>query len=178
MTRDQLEHLIRAAAVIADDDTIVVVGSQAVLGQFPDAPEPMRVSMEADLFPRHHPERADLIEGSIGELSPFHQTFGYYAHGVSEETATLPPGWKERLVVVRNENTRGAKGLCLEIHDLLISKLVAGRDKDFDYVKSAAKNRMADPKELLLRLAIVEIHPAIRERARGVIERAFREGSV
>ena len=71
MTRDQLEHLIRAAAVIADDDTIVVIGSQAVLGQFPDAPEPMRISEEADLFPLHHPERADLIEGSIGELSPF-----------------------------------------------------------------------------------------------------------
>ena len=70
MTRDQLEHLIGAAAVIADDDTIVVIGSQAVLGQFPDAPEPMRVSEEADLYPLHHPERADLIEGSIGELSP------------------------------------------------------------------------------------------------------------
>ncbi len=69
MTRDQLEHLIRAAAVIADDDTIVVIGSQAVLGQFPDAPEPMRVSEEAVLFPLHHPERADLIEGADpGEL--------------------------------------------------------------------------------------------------------------
>jgi hypothetical protein len=96
MTRDQLEHLIGAAAVIADDDTIVVIGSQAVLGQFPDAPEPMRVSEEADLFPLHHPERADLIEGSIGELSPFHQTFGYYAQGVAEETAILPEGWKDR----------------------------------------------------------------------------------
>jgi len=109
MTRDQLEHLIRAAAVIADDDAIVIIGSQAILGQFPVAPEPMRASMEADLFPLHHPERADLIEGSIGELSPFHQTFGYYAQGVSEETAVLPLGWKERLVVVRNENTRGAR---------------------------------------------------------------------
>ena len=35
MTRKQLEHLIRAAAVIADDDEIVVIGSQAILGQFP-----------------------------------------------------------------------------------------------------------------------------------------------
>jgi hypothetical protein len=80
-----------AAAVIADDDTIVVIGSQAVLGQFPDAPEPMRVSEEAGLFPLHHPKRADLIEGSIGELSPFHQTFGYYAQGVAEETAVQQP---------------------------------------------------------------------------------------
>lgn len=42
MTRAQLEHLIRAAAAIADDDSIVVLGSQAILGQYPDAPESMR----------------------------------------------------------------------------------------------------------------------------------------
>src|SRR6185295_17985613 len=130
MTREQLEHLIRAAAVIADDDTIVVIGSQAVLGQFPDAPASMRVSMEADLFPLHHPERADVIDGSIGELSPFHETFGYYAQGVQETVARLPMGWKERLIVVQSENTRGAKGLCLEVHDLLAAKTLAGRDKD------------------------------------------------
>lgn len=90
MTREQLEHLIRAASVIAADDAIVVVGSQAILGQFPDAPPSMRVSVEADLFPLNYPERSDLIDGSIGELSPFHQTFGYYAQGVGEETAKLP----------------------------------------------------------------------------------------
>src|SRR5690349_8305002 len=66
MTRLQLEHLIRAAADIADDDDIIVIGSQAILGQFPNAPEAMRVSAEADLYPLHHPERANLIEGSIG----------------------------------------------------------------------------------------------------------------
>jgi hypothetical protein len=175
MTRDQLEHLIRAAAVIADDDTIVIVGSQSVLGQFPDAPSPMRISVEADLYPLHYPERADLIEGSIGELSPFHKTFGYYAQGVSEETAILPEGWKERLLVVSNENTRGAKGLCLEIHDLLVSKLIAGREKDLAYFKVAAEYRMADPQELLRRLDTVEIHPAIREKARAAIEAAFRK---
>ncbi len=37
MTRAQLEHIIRAAATIADDDEIVVLGSQAVLGQFQGA---------------------------------------------------------------------------------------------------------------------------------------------
>ena len=51
MTRAQLEHLIRAAADLADDTDIVVIGSQAVLGQFPDAPASMRVSAEADLYP-------------------------------------------------------------------------------------------------------------------------------
>lgn len=51
MTRAELEHLLRAAADITNDDAIVVIGSQAILGQFPDAPETLRVSVEADLFP-------------------------------------------------------------------------------------------------------------------------------
>jgi hypothetical protein len=53
VTRRQLEHLLRAAGEIAADDEIVVIGSQAILGQFPDAPASMRVSVEADLFPRN-----------------------------------------------------------------------------------------------------------------------------
>ena len=55
MTRQQLEHIIRASADIADDDEIVIIGSQAILGQFPDAPASLRVSVEADVFPKNHP---------------------------------------------------------------------------------------------------------------------------
>jgi hypothetical protein len=65
MTRQQLEHLIRDAAVIADDDELVVIGSQSILGQYPDAPATLLVSVEADLYPKNHPERADLIDGTI-----------------------------------------------------------------------------------------------------------------
>jgi hypothetical protein len=175
VTREQLEHLIRAAAVITDDNEIVVIGSQAILGQFPQAPESMLISAEADLFPRNHPDRADVLDGSIGELSPFHETFGYYAQGVGEETARLPQGWQERLVVVQNENTRGAKGLCLEVHDLLVSKIIAGREKDFEFLRDAAAHHMADPETLLHRLQSVEVEPAVREQARAAIQRAFRE---
>ncbi len=175
MTREQLEHLIRAAAVIADDTEIVVIGSQAILGQFPDAPAPMRISMEADLYPLNHPERADLIEGSIGELSPFHQTFGYYAQAVSGKTALLPQGWKERLVVIQNENTRGARGLCLEANDLLVAKILAGREKDFDFLREAARNRLTDSETLLARLATVDADPALVENARAAIRRVFSE---
>ncbi|MEP0841386.1 MAG: hypothetical protein HRF43_01590 [Phycisphaerae bacterium] len=51
MTRPQLEHILRAAAGITGADRFVIIGSQAVLGQFPDAPAELLVSMEADLFP-------------------------------------------------------------------------------------------------------------------------------
>jgi len=152
----------------------VVIGSQAILGQFPDAPETLRVSVEADLFPLNYPERSDLIDGSIGELSPFHAAYGYYAQGVSETTATLPPGWRDRLIAVRNRNTRGATGLCLEVHDLLVAKSIAGREKDRRFVHEAIRHHLADKSVLLDRLAAVKgIDDATRERIRAQIEADF-----
>lgn len=127
MTRSQLEHIIRAAGTIADDDDVVVIGSQAILGKFPLAPAELLVSQEAEVYPRTFPERSDLIDGSIGEGSPFEREFGYYAHGVRPETAVLPEGWEDRLVVVSGVGTRFVRGWCLEAHDLALAKLVAGR---------------------------------------------------
>lgn len=95
-----------------------------------------------------------MIDGAIGERSPFHQTFGYYAHGVGPETATLPAGWEERLVPVCNENTRGATGWCLEPHDLAVSKLAAGREKDLLFVGAMLRHRLASEDTLRQRLAL------------------------
>ncbi|MEO5803616.1 MAG: hypothetical protein ABIR24_08795, partial [Verrucomicrobiota bacterium] len=93
------------------------------------------------------------IEGSIGEGSPFHQTFGYYAHGVAEETAILPAGWKERLVIVQNTNTGSGSGLCLEVHDLAVAKLAAGREKDCLFVASLLRHKLADTSIIESRLS-------------------------
>ena len=106
MTRDQLEHVIRAAAAIAGVTDIVVIGSQSILGAYPNAPEALLVSQEADVYPMQHPERGDLIDGSIGEGSPFQRSFGYFAHGVDETTAVLPEGWESRLVSVNTAATK------------------------------------------------------------------------
>lgn len=144
MQRAQLEHIIRAAAAITGAHEFVIIGSQAILGAFPDAPAELLVSIEADLFTLRNPADADLIDGSIGEGSPFHQTFGYYAHGVGLETAIVPAGWQERLVPVHNANTGGGTGLCLEVHDLAVSKLVAGREKDLQFVQGLFQHEMAD----------------------------------
>ncbi|MBX3250915.1 MAG: hypothetical protein KF901_27300 [Myxococcales bacterium] len=173
MKRHQLEHLIRAAADIADDDEIVVIGSQAILGQFPDAPEVLVVSNEADVYPRNFPERADLIDGTIGELSPFHDTYGYYAQGVGERTAVLPLGWEARLVMVKNPNTRGAAGLCLEVHDLAISKLVPWREKDQRFLRGLVDHRMVTREVLDQRLATTSVEPAVREAVEARIARLF-----
>ena len=176
MNRSELEHIIRAAAQIADDDDLIIIGSQAVLGQYPFAPEELLVSNEADIFPRNKPELADLIDGTIGELSPFHTTFGYYAHGVEASTACLPDGWRDRLIAIRNGNTRWATGWCLEIHDLLISKLVAGREKDFEFARISMSRKMADPERLLERLQQTILpSEALRPIVEGRIDRLLNE---
>jgi hypothetical protein len=171
MKRAQLEHLIRACAQIADDDELIVIRSQAILGQYPEAPPSLLVSVEADIYPKSHPERADLIDGSIGEGSPFHDTFGYYARGVGESTATLPEGWKERLVPVRNGNTRGATGWCLEAHDLVVSKLVAGRDKDLIFAEEAVRHELVNAETLAARLRVTMVSADLRPHLEQRIER-------
>lgn len=162
MTRAQLEHVIRAAATIAEDDEIIVIESQAILGEFPNASGALTVSNEADVYPRNLPERADLIDGSIGEGSPFHDTFGYYAQGVGPTTATLPEGWDARLVRVQNANTRGSVGLCLEVHDLVLSKYVPGREKDFRFCRAAIAAGLLRRETLLERLPTMPLDERVR----------------
>ena len=173
MKRSELEHLIRAAGRIAGDREIVVIGSQAVLGQFPDAPLVLRRSMEGDLYPKSKPEMADKVDGAIGEGSRFHGQFGYYAQGVGPDTAVLPRGWQRRLVRVENENTGGYVGLCLEVHDLAISKYAAGREKDLEFTRELARHEMTDKRTLLKRLAATRLTAALAKIVRGRIERDF-----
>jgi len=88
------------------------------------------------MYPLNAPDLADLIDGSIGELSPFQDRFGYYAQGVGPETAVLPKDWENRLVKIQNQNTDLKIGYCLDTHDLAASKLAAARDKDREFVMS------------------------------------------
>lgn len=173
MRRGELEHLIRAAASIADDDELIIIGSQAILGQYPDAPDDLCVSNEVDLYPKHHPDRADLIDGSIGEGSQFHETFGYYAQGVGDTTAVLPRGWELRLVPVFSPATRGATGWCLEPHDLVLAKLVAGREKDLHFARVAATAGLVRVPELLERLKAMSLDDRVRAVLDGRV-RALR----
>lgn len=173
MRRSDLEHLIRAAGKIAGERELVIIGSQAVLGQFPDAPAALLRSMEADLYPLSRPELADKVDGAIGEGSKFHQTHGYYAQGVGPDTATLPRGWQQRLVRIENPNTGGIAGLCLEVHDLAISKYVAGREKDREFTRALVRHEMTDKETLLARLAMTKLDPAVSKVVKGRIERDF-----
>lgn len=177
MKLNQLEHLLRAAGAITEEQEFYVIGSQAILPSLPperEAPQELWRSMEADLAPVRRPERWALIEGSIGEGSPFHETFGYHADGVEEGTAILPSGWKGRVVRYRSPATGGVTGLCLEPHDLLISKYCAGRTKDLEFNRAVIGLGLVNQDILLQRLAMTDIGEELRRIVQGRIKRDFK----
>ena len=104
-----------------------------------------------------HPERWNLVDGVLGELSPFDETFGYFADGVEEKTAILPSGWKNRLIKIENRNTDNVCGLCLEPHDLMVSKLMAGREKDLEFVSIALDARLVSLYIIIERVRLLQV---------------------
>jgi len=164
MLRENLEHIIRAVSAITDQDEIVVVGSQSILGSVPNAPKPLLESNDADIYPLHRPDLADLIDGSIGELSHFQDCFGYYAHGIGPDTSILPNDWEVRLVKIQNENTNFKIGYCLEPHDLAASQLVAGRNKYLAFVETMIQHKIADGATLQERIALLPIPTDQKDR--------------
>ena len=164
MEREQLEHVIRAASGITLEKEFVIVGSQSILGKFPNAPLSLKVSAELDIYPRTFSERlADLIDGSIGEGSPFNETFGYYAQGVGPDTAVLPKGWEYRLTRVEGPNLGGATGYCIDVHDLALSKYVADREKDRVFNQELIRHGMVDPAILKRRVNLLPVDKARKD---------------
>lgn len=155
MRRADLEHVVAAAADVVGERDFVVVGSQAILASHSDAPDALLRSQEADLYPRHAPEKSIEIDGVLGDGSPFHQAFGYYAHGVGPETAKAPAGWEDRLVAVeilaRGAGRPDAVAFCLEPHDLVLAKLAANRERDWAFAADALAAGFVDAATLARR---------------------------
>jgi uncharacterized nucleotidyltransferase DUF6036 len=132
MNRQEFEHIIKACANATEGREFLIIGSQAILGSVPDAPRELRMSMELDLCPLPFTESAAaIIDGNIGELTRFHETFRIYAHAVAPETAKLREDFRDRLIKM---DVGGVRVHCLSPIDLAYSKLAAGREKDFEFV--------------------------------------------
>lgn len=150
MRRDQLEHAIRAATEIVRQDSVLVIGSQAVLGTWDEdeLPGEAIASLEVDICPLEDDAAetmATTLDALIGEWSSFHQTHGFYIQGVGRRTALLPVGWDNRLVRVNGPGTHGRTGLCLDPHDLCLAKLAAGREKDRTFVAALVTAGRVNP---------------------------------
>ncbi len=171
MTREELEHIIRASGDITDQYEFVIVGSQSMLGPVPNPEAEFMMSMEADIYPLLAPELADRIDGAIGEGSQFHQNYGYYAQGVGPDTATLPKDWMQRVHRVQNGNTNDRVGYCLDVLDLFLAKAVAGREKDREFCMALFEHRYVTPAQVLELVPIMPIDEKEQRTLRATIRR-------
>ena len=111
------------------------------------------------------------VEGVLGEFSPFHEMYSYYAQGVSLSTAKLPAGWQERLVPYDMRSAHPARAMCLDPHDLVISKLVAMREKDREFAMALLDAGLIQIDVLRERVTDVpDAHPVARRAAQDWIE--------
>lgn len=172
MKKRQLDHVLRAAGRITGEKQFVIIGSQSLHGKYPDLPDDIVRSAEVDLIASKTPDRTEWLN-AIGVHSPFHENFGYYADPVDEKTATLPKGWKGRLVNLPPGEAEGVRGLCLEPHDLAIAKYVARREKDMVFNRELARRGIVARERLLALLNQTRVSDEVRERIRGDIERDF-----
>jgi hypothetical protein len=89
MKKQQVDHILRAAGELTGEKQFVIIGSQSLHGKHPDLADEILRSFEVDLIAKNYPRRTEWLN-FIGQDSRFHQTHGYYADPVDENTATLP----------------------------------------------------------------------------------------
>jgi hypothetical protein len=85
------------------------------------------------------------------------KTYQYYAQGVNTSTAVLGPGWEDRLVVFENASTKPGRGLCLDPHDCVAAKLVAGREKDFEFAAALLREELVDAATIIERIEALPV---------------------
>jgi hypothetical protein len=167
MRRQDLDFILRIAERGGD---VLVIGSQSILGTYSETQLPHTVwaSVEADVAFLHDPDArlADMLDGAIGELSPFHMEHGFYGQGVEVKTATLPLGWEERTVPFPGHK----HARCLDPHDLVISKLIAGREKDLTFASALIDARLISVRALLERARMMELESAVSERLVNTVQ--------
>jgi hypothetical protein len=169
--KHELKTALQAAARVAGEREFFIIGSQAVHAHCKRPPAEVLLSQECDLYPRTRPQAADLIARELGRNSAFARKHGFYIDVVTPEIASLPEGWEKRAKPLRFGRITA---FCLEIHDLLVSKLAAGRLKDLELAGALLKLRLAKVPTLRARLAKL-MSVSAREQALSCMAIVLRE---
>lgn len=157
--------ILKAARDITGESAFYIIGSAAILHIFDGSETNLLTrSVEADLIALSgDPEIADTLSVIMGELSPFHAKHHVYADGLTFDTpAYAPPGWQERAVEVHYKDI-GVTAHFMELHDLFLSKLGAGRPKDLEFCEALAHSGYVSNTELESGLPTVQCTTAQRK---------------
>jgi len=178
MNRAQLELVVSEIARRFDLDYFYVVGSAAVLAWIPDATAGiLTATRDVDVIPDPaEPERLsrlmDQIDFVLGEASDFDIEHGVYAQAVDDSTVTYAPaGWKDRAVPLR---VGDKTALCMDLHDLMLSKYGAGREKDLLFNRALAGTGEVSGAILVARLQDVRCDDRLHELIHARIAADFK----
>ena len=171
MKKHELKTALKAAARVAREREFFVIGSQALHAHCNRLPAEVLISQECDLYPRTHPQAAALLDRELGRNSTFARKHGFYIDVVAPDIATLPEGWEKRVKLFR---VGQITAFCPEIHDLLASKLAAGRLKDLELAGAVLKLRLAKVPTLRARIGRL-IPVSAREPALYFLTAVLRE---
>lgn len=163
MTKAELEDLLKRAGALARERDFFLIGSQSLRATCPAIPKDFPKTIEADLYPRRHPQAWSLLRSELGNTSKFFQRHGYYLDCTDPGLATLPDGWTERLIPFRTPRTGGVTAWCLDPHDLFASKLAAWREKNQQFHRAMLRHKHARPAVVLKRVDDLPVAPARRE---------------
>ncbi len=158
MTPAALQHLIRAAQALAEDQPILVLGSASLLASFPELGNdggPLASTYDAHLCPEPFDElTATMLDEALGEGRAYYLRHGYHADILRTSILeTLPAGWRERLVSV--PGTLAA--LALDPQDLAAVKLLVGRTKDLALLRVLHDARLIDAAMVRERIGMLGI---------------------
>ena len=149
MQREQFHELLTRAAEVCAWRTLVVFGSQSVHAITDAPPAEVLVSVECDFWFRDEPEAVERLAAELGKDSTFARSTGVYADLLPPDLPMLPQDWEKRLVTY---SARGVSARCLEIHDLIVTKLAAGRLKDYEFIAAVLLSKLARADEVQRRI--------------------------
>jgi hypothetical protein len=173
LRRSDIDHILRAAAALTGHARFVMVGTGAVIATAKHIPVAMMLTNEIDIYADGVPDPepiSDLIDASIGHLSQFDRTFGYYGDGVSARTAVMPVDWRTRASEYVTLDAL-ATAVCPSADDIAIAKLCAWREKDQAWLREAVRYGIvkADSIAALLRTELLAESPDPDELRRRLI---------
>ena len=175
MKKSDLELMLRKAGVIARDRDFFLIGSQSLRAVCPRYPKDFPKTSEADLYPRRCPQAWGLLRTQMGRNSNFFKRYGCFLDCADPALSTIPDGWLDRLIPFRTPRTGGVTAWCLEPHALFVSKLVAWREKDQQFLRAKLKHRLAKPPIVLNRIEDLPVSPERRNELRQQTEQLVAE---
>ena len=90
-------------------------------------------------------------------------------------TASLPAGWRGRLVRVQSDQTEGRVGFCLDVLDLFLSKCAANREKDRVFNRALLAHGYVSVEAALARLPDMPLDKGRKTAIANLISRLAEE---